>query len=121
MAKADVVAAAVAAVQQGEAQVLADQFGSVFDQAEAQGTGPGFTQADIDAAVASAQGIDAQALADAKAASDAAMATLQAQLDDATAKKNADESVIAGLQSSADKLQAAVDLIHSLFPVAPSA
>lgn len=88
MAKADVVAAAVLAVQNGEAQVLNDQFSSVFDQGEASGNGPGFTQADIDAAVA-AKGVQDQAAVDALSAQ---VSALQADDDSKT-------KIIAGIQA----------------------
>ena len=113
MAKADVVAAAVAAVQQGETQVLTDQFGSVFDQAEAQGNGTGFTQADIDAAVSAAQAVDATALNAAQAAAALQLSTLQASLDALTAKEAPEAQLIASLQSSAASLTAALAAINA--------
>lgn len=133
MAKADVVAAAVAAVQSGEAQVLSDQFGSVFDQAEAQGSGPGFTQADIDAAVKAASdplnaqvaALQAQDAADV-AAGQQALAQLQtvkdglqAQFDTLSAKEGQESSVITGLQGSLAQMQNVVAILQALAPVVP--
>lgn len=124
----DVVAAGVAAVQAGEIAVLSAELGKAFDSGEAIGTGPGFTQADIDAAVklaqdadavvlAAAQAADAQALADAKVVADAALAALQAQLDVLVLKEGAEASVIAGLQNSKAQIEAALAALASLFPV----
>ncbi len=131
MAKADVVAAAVAAVQAGQVQVLNDQFSSVFDQAEAIGTGPGFTQADIDAAVKAAvdplnaslaqDQVDEQALKDANAAASDAMAALQKQFDDLSVKEAPEASLIASLQSSKVSLQAALDALNAALNPAPAA
>lgn len=52
--KEQVVGEAVAAVVAGQAQVLVDQMGSVFDKAQAELPTGGMTQADVDAAVAAA-------------------------------------------------------------------
>lgn len=135
MAKVDVVAAAVAAVQAGQLQVLNDQFSSVFDQAEAQGTGPGFTQADIDSAVAAAVGplndqitaLTAQDQADIAAGQVAltnaqtATAAVQASLDALTAKEAPEASLIASLQQSAASLTTALAAINAaLNPVVAS-
>lgn len=131
MAKADVVAAAVSAVQAGQLQVLNDQFGSVFDQAEAQGTGPGFTQADIDAAVKAASdplnaqiaAITAQDAADVAAGQQAlsvlqaAKDALQAQFDTLSAKEGQESSVITGLQGSLSQIQNVVAILQALAPV----
>lgn len=127
MAKADVVAAAVAAVQAGQTQVLSDQFSSVFDQAEAQGTGPGFTQADIDAAVKVKVDADAlvlaQSQADDKAAFDSAMAQsgsaiaeLQAKFDALVLKEGQESGIIAGLKGSLQAIKDAEASLQSLFP-----
>lgn len=120
----EAIASAKQSVIAGQDQALNDGLGACYDQgladAGGQTTTPGsFTQADIDAAVAAAQAVDAQALADAKTAADAALADIQSKLDDVTGKAKADEDLIEGMKDSADKLQAAVDLIHSLFPALP--
>ena len=132
----DVVAAGVAAIQAGEVAVLSTELGKAFDQGEAIGTGPGFTQADLDAAKAAGKAeqlaldqplIDAanaataaaqaQDAADVKAGQDAVaavntqLADLQGKLNDALAAKTADEAVIQGLQGSAQKL---ADLLNQL-------
>ncbi len=119
MAKADVVAAAVAAVQAGEVQVLNDQFGSVYDAAalEQKASDGTLSQADLDAAVAAVKEVDAQALAAAQAAGDAALADLQSQLTALSLKEGQEASVIAGLQSAKDALAAALATLSGLFPV----
>lgn len=131
MAKADVVSAAVAAVQAGQLQVLNDQFSSVFDQAEAQGTGPGFTQADIDAAVKAAvdplnaqiAAITAQDAADVAAGQQAltqlqaAKDALQAQFDTLSAKEGQEAGVITGLQGSLTQMQNVVAILQALAPL----
>ncbi len=122
MAKTDVIAAAVAAIQSGEAQVLNDQLGSVFDSGLASapvGSGGGFTQADIDAAVAAAQGVDAAALAAAQADFTAKMATLQTSLDAMTAKEQMEETAVAGLQTAIASVQASFDAIKAILLPAP--
>lgn len=121
--KDDAVAAALVAVQAGETQVLTDQLGAVYDQGEAQGTGPGFTQADIDAAVAAAQAVDATALQAAQADASAKLAVLQGSLDALTAKEAPEAQLIASLQSSAVSLKAALDAIDAALnppPVVPA-
>lgn len=70
MSKEQTVSDAVSAIQAGQAQVLNDQLGVVYDKAvqENPPTGGGLTQADVDAAVA------------------AALAPVQAELDSLKAK-----------------------------------
>lgn len=125
--KDDAVAAAVAAITAGQAQVLADQIGSVFDQGEAIGTGPGFTQADIDAAVAAAVAPLNQSISDltAKDASDIqagtdALAALQASFDKMSADKAVEDGVIAGLQSAKDSLAAVLASLSTIGVPAPA-
>lgn len=141
----DVVAAGVAAVQAGEVAVLSTELGKAFDQGEAIGTGPGFTQADLDKAnadgkaaqlavdqplidAANAQVVqlqaqdaaDVQAGKDAVAAVQAQLTDLQGQLDAALAAKNADEAVIQGLQASAAKLADLLNQLNAIvLPVPP--
>ncbi len=123
----DVVAAGVAAVQAGEVAVLSAELGKAFDSGEAIGTGPGFTQADIDAAVQAKVDADAlvlaQSQADDKAAFDAAkevadlaLAELQKKFDDLSLKEGSEASVIAGLQSSKAQIEAALAALAGLFP-----
>lgn len=136
MNKADVVAAAVAAVQAGQVQVLSDQFGSVFDQAEASGNGPGFTQADIDKAVAAQKAAD-QVLIDAANAQDGLdVASLQAAKDALSAaqgqildlgkqlaasgdKLTADEGVINGFKGSIEQLKGLLAQLEAIIIPAP--
>lgn len=129
MAKADVVAAQLALVQAAEVQALTDSLGACFDSGEADGNGPGFTQADIDAAVASAVAPlnaqvaqDATDLAAAHADADAKLAALQASLDDMTAKDLVDASAVQGFNDKVAALQGALDAIKALLlPVVPPA
>lgn len=126
MAKADVVAAGVAAIQQGEIQVYTDQLGGAYDMGFSDGqvgASPGsFTQADIDAAVqsakdadaqvlAQAQAADAQALIDAQAQAQQSLADIQAKLDSLTAKEAPEAALIASLQSAKDSLAQALAAI----------
>lgn len=124
--KSDAVANAVTAIQAGELQVLNDQLGLVYDAglAETGGTGGGgtgtFTQSDIDAAVAAAQSIDTQALADAQAAFDTKFAQVQTDLDAMTTKEGLEEKSVKDVQASIDSVQAAFDAIKALFPTLPA-
>lgn len=129
MAKEDVVSAAVQAIQQGELQVLTDQLGSVWDQGVAS-VPPvsGDVQAQIDAAVQAAVGplndqivqlqaqdaADVQAAVDAKAQSDAALASLQGQLDSVSAAKLVDDQIIVGLQQSVSSIRALADQLAAI-------
>ncbi len=124
MAKADVVATGLSAIQSGVTQVYSDQLGLAYDGGFTDGvasvpvgTGGGFQQSDIDAAVAAAQAVDAQALSDAKAVSDAALADLQSKLDTLAAKEGQEAGVIAGLQGSLQAIKDAEAALQSLFPV----
>lgn len=119
--KEDSVAARLLAMQAGELQAQTDALSGAFDDGVASmGTGGGFTQADIDAAVQAAQAIDAQALADAQAAAQAALDAVTAQLTDMTAKELNEEKVVTDLQTSVASVQAAFDAIKAvLFPVIP--
>lgn len=119
MSKVDVVAAGVAAIQSGQAQVLTDQLGLVYDAAalEQKASDGTLSQADVDAAVAAAQAVDAKALADAQAAGALALADLQSKMDALAAKEGQEASVIAGLQAAKDQLAAALAALSALFPV----
>lgn len=121
MAKTDVVAAALAAIQAGETQVLSDTLSSVYDQAlAAAGSAPGsFTQSDIDAAVAAAQAVDAKALSDAQAQGASALAALQASLDQMTQKEQLEEKAVADVSAKIDQVQASFDAIKALLSPAP--
>ena len=119
MSKEQIVADGVAGIQAGQVQVLSDQLGLVYDAAalEQKASDGTLSQADVDAAVAAAQAVDAQALAAAQAASDAALAELQGQLTALSLKEGQEASVIAGLQASKDALAAALATLAGLFPV----
>lgn len=132
--KEDVVKSGVEGVAAGQAQVLVDQMGMVYDQAYAEGKaaegGGGLSQADVDKAVADQKAIDDQALSDAHAEADAAladvqskMADLQKQLDDMTAKDVVDAAAAASaadLAKSVAAMQTALDAIKALFPAPQS-
>ncbi len=121
MAKEEVVAAQLAAIQSAQTQALVDGLGAVYDQAAldqkaADGT---LSQADVDAAVAAAQAVDAQALADATAQFNSDLAAVQTALDDMTAKEAMEEEAVKAVQASIDSVQASFDAIRALFPAAP--
>lgn len=128
MAKQDVVAAGVAAIQSGEVQVYSDQLGIAYDvgasdQKASDGT---FQQSDIDAAVkAAVDPLNAQIaqdqadLAAAHADADSKLAALQSQLDALSVAKAADDEVVKGLQQAADSLQSALDAIKAVIFPAP--
>jgi hypothetical protein len=127
MGKVDVVAAQLAAVQQGQTDVLSQALGACFDAGEADGNGPGFTQADIDAAVAAAvaplndqvAALQAQDAADVQVGTDAkaALADLQSKFDALSQKEGVESGIISGLQSSLATLQAIVNQLTALQPV----
>lgn len=116
--KDDAVSAASSSIQ--------SSLGALYDGAFADGVASvpagsgGFQQSDIDAAVASAQGVDAQALAVAQAQSATALAALQGSLDAMTAKEQSEEAILAGVQDSFGKLQAALAAFQGLFPAPPA-
>jgi len=106
MGKSDVVSAQKAAVIAGQDAALQAGLEACYDQGVADAGVPApvagtFTQADIDAAVASAKAADAQAMSD-------AVAAVQAQLDAMTAKDNADMASAAALQSKLDQIKALI-------------
>lgn len=124
--KSEIVDAAVVSIQAAELQGLKDGLNSVFDAGVAEaGSVPsgGFTQADIDAAVAKAvsdaQALDAQALADAQAKAALDVAALQVALDAMTAKEQLEEVAVADVQKSILSVQAAFDAIKALLVPAP--
>ena len=118
MAKQDVVSAGVAAIQAADAQALTDQLGIAYDAGatDQKASDGSFTQADIDKAVASAQAVDATAMAAAKAASDSAIADLQTQLSALSTKEGQEAGVIASLQSSVKNIQDALAALMALVP-----
>lgn len=122
MAKEDVVAAGVLAVQAAEEQALKDQLGIAYDagaldQKAADGT---LSQADLDAAVAQAvaavQSVDAQALAEAQANAQGDLSLVQSALDAMTAKEQLEEKVVSDLNDAIQAVQASFDAIKALFP-----
>lgn len=121
MAKEDVVATQKAAILSGQDAALESGLGAAFDAGEADGNGPGFTQADIDAAVAAAVdplnaqiAADALALSDAQAAADASLAAVNQALADMTAKEQLEEQAVMALQSSVAAVQVSLDAIKAL-------
>lgn len=126
VAKEDVVAAGIAAIQAGEVQVYTDALGGAYDGGFVDGkasnpvtdVGPSEEQiqARINEAVSAAQAVDAQALADAQALKDAAYADLQKKFDDLSLKEGQESGVIAGLQGSLQAIKDAEASLQSLFP-----
>lgn len=120
MAKSDVVAAQKAALIAANDAALDAALGACFDSGEQDGNGPGFTQADIDSAVASAVqplndkiAQDASDLAAAVQVGNDALAALQVKLDasgvalaDMTAKELSEEGVVQGLKDAVAAFQA---------------
>lgn len=138
MSKEAIVAAAVAAVQAGELQILNDQFNSVYDQAalEQKASDGTLSQADLDKAVAAQKAADqaaidaavAQDAADVKAGQDAvaagkaALVDLQSKFDALSAKEGVEAGTLASLQAAKDKLQAVLDALNAIIvpPPAPA-
>lgn len=121
--KEDSVAARLTALQAAETQAQTEALGGAFDDGVASapaGTGGGFTQADIDKAVQSAQAADAQALADAQAKAASDLAVVQQQLVDMTAKELSEEAVVTNLQQSVAAVQSSLDAIKALIFPAPT-
>lgn len=122
MSKEQIVADALQAISAGQSQVLSDAIGKAVDQSavEQKASDGTLSQADLDKAVADALAaqkvVDDKALADAKAAADAAMADIQKQLSDMSAKEQAEEGVISSLQGSLQKAQDAIAAVVALFP-----
>lgn len=127
--KSEVVAKGVSDLQSALSQAQSDFLGGFYDavvsdQPVVQPSG-GFSQADIDVAVAASKAADAQALsdtqaADAKAMSDA-VADVQVQLDaanqalaDAIAKDKKDSAAAQALKASVVSIQAALDALNAL-------
>lgn len=119
MAKADVISAAKAKFIQDQDAAIQAYGEACYDGGLAEAPAPapaGFSQADIDAAVSAAKQVDAEAATQAKAASDAALADLQAKLQAMSDKEGQEEHVIAGLQGSVAQVQAALAAISALIP-----
>lgn len=122
MAKADVVAAAVSAIQQNQAQALIDGLGSVYDQGglDQKASDGTFTQADIDSAVAAAQAVDAQALSDAQAKASSDLAAVQDQLSALSSKEAGESATLVSLQSSVAAAQASLAAVLAVLNPAPA-
>jgi hypothetical protein len=141
MAKEDVVAAGLVALQEAQAEAVKGSLAEFYDKvvADQPPVSGGLSQADLEAAVADAlakakaesdaaiaaiQSADAQALSDAQAKAASDFAAVQQALADMTAKEQLEEGAIAGLKDSLDKVQAFVDqiksILPSLFPPAPA-
>ncbi len=107
---------------------LSDAAGQLFDKIMAdevsqQPVIQGFTQDQMDAAVAAgvttAQAADAVSLAQAQAQAQSALQVVQAALDSMTAKEQLEEQAVAGLQSSIGQVQSALDAIKAIIIPAP--
>lgn len=109
MARADVQAAGLAAIQAADAQAISDNLGVAYDagatdQKASDGT---FTQADIDAAVAAQAASDNAAIV----AAQAAQANLQASLDALSAKEAPEAALLQQISAGASALQAALSAL----------
>lgn len=132
MSRDQILSDALSAISAGQAQVLSSSIGQALDamaleQKASDGT---LSQGDLDKAVADAvaplnqqisdlqvlDAADKQAILDAKAAGDAALASLQGQFDSLKASKDVEDGVISGLNDSIVKIQGALDALHALFP-----
>ncbi len=113
MTRDEAIQAGLDALRQGQIDAL----GGAFDAGLSNGTPVGFTQADIDAAVAAAQAVDAQVLSDAQAASAASVAAVQLALDEMTAKEQLEEVAVADVQAKVTALKASMDAFLALFPI----
>jgi hypothetical protein len=131
MAKTDVVAAGVAAIQAGEVQVYTDQLGLAYDGGFTDGVASvpastgGVDQSVVDglnAQVADLQskldGMTAQDASDVQAGKDA-LAALQVSFDKMSADKAVEDGVIAGLQAAKDQLVAVLASLSSIGAPAP--
>jgi hypothetical protein len=135
--KADALTAFVSAVTAGQAQALNDAGSALYDQAlvdNPPGTGGGFQQSDIDAAVAAAVAplndqiatLTAQDASDI-AAGQAALAdaqsklgALQGQFDQLTAKEGSEAGILVSYQAALAQLQQVVSALQGLnLPVIP--
>ena len=124
--KEDSLATRLAQLQAGVVQAESDAISGSYDDGLADGVASvpagtgGFTQADIDSAVAAAQAIDAQALSDAQAKAASDLASVQQQLSDMTTKEQGEELVVTNLQTSVAAVQSSLDAIKALiFPAPP--
>lgn len=124
MAKEDVVAAGVKAIQDGEVQVLTDTLGSVFDQGLASAPVGGgdptkiFSQEELDQKVAEVLAadelLDQEALAAAQAAAQVQIDALSVALQEMTDKYGAEHEALQGFKDKITDLQTALDLLKSL-------
>lgn len=102
MAKVEVVSAQKAAVLAGQDAALELGLGACYDQGLIDAGAPapvGFSQEEMDAAVAVAKAADAEAL-------NAAVAEVQGHLDAMVEKDNADVAALAALQAKLDQIKA---------------
>lgn len=93
-------------------QTLSDTYDAgAADQKAQDGA---FTQADIDAAVANAQGVDAKALADEKANAEGAIADLTTKINSLTASNAKEQAVINNLKSSLQQADSSLQAVIAL-------
>lgn len=128
MAKADIVAAGIAALAQAEQ----DAFGAAVDAAYAEQKASDGTvttpsdQATIDALTAQVAALTAQDAADVKAGQDALAAVqaqvtdLQSKLDTAVAADVADKALVQNFSGAVSSLQTALDALKAAIPAAPA-
>lgn len=136
MAKEDVVAAQLVAIQAAETQAISAGLGACYDQGalDQKASDGTLSQGDLDAAVAAAvaplndqisaltaqDASDKQALVDAQASAASAIADMQSKLDAAIAADVGDKKLVSDLQGAVAAVQTALDNIKAaLTPPAP--
>lgn len=133
MGRQEVIDGQVSAIQSGQLEVLKSGLGVAFDAGMSESGGGGFTQTDIDNAVAAAvlplndqivglQGqvqADAQVLADAQAKAQADLDAVSKSLVDMTAKEQLEELAVADVAAKIAQVQEAFDAIKALLTPAP--
>jgi hypothetical protein len=115
--KLEVIAVQKASILAAQDAALEAGLGAVYDGAVAEVGQPGaigFTQADIDAAVAKTQADDAAALAAAHAEADAKLAELQTAFDTLNAKEVTEEADLANATTALAAMQGTLDAIKQL-------
>jgi hypothetical protein len=120
MSKEQVVNDGVQAIQSGVSGVYADQLGLAYDKgmSEAPQTPGGFTQEQMDQAIADAlaadEVIDQEKLAEAQAQAQGQIDALNAALADMTGKYDVEHAAVEGFRGKIDELQGSLDKIKEL-------
>lgn len=116
MAKQDVLVAQLEIFGKGLEELAITVLGNCYDSgaADQKAQDGAFTQADIDAAVANAQGVDARALADEKANAEGAIADLTTKINSLTASNAKEQAVINNLKSSLQQADSSLQAVIAL-------